>query len=114
MKTRTMGLARCLPVLGLAITAFGVAAGPARDAKTKKTGTALEAPRHCRSDEEAFTVLKLTTIEGGVRVDYEFVRSGQAGWTHMNRPLLRRFGVRPGATICLPRDPASDEDTDFD
>ena len=67
-----------------------------------------------RADEEAFTVLKLTIIEGGVRVDYEFVRSGQASWTNMNRPLLRQFGVRVGAAICLPRGPVDADTTDFD
>jgi hypothetical protein len=114
MKIRAICLARYLSVAGLAITLCGAAAAPALAAKTKKDSTAVEAPRHCRSDEEAFTVLKLTTIEGGVRVDYEFVRSGQASWTNMNRPLLRQFGVRLGATICLPRDPVLDELTDFD
>jgi len=75
---------------------------------------AASSARHCRADEEAFTVLKLTIIEGGVRVDYEFVRSGQASWTNMNRPLLRQFGVRVGAAICLPRGPVDADTTDFD
>ena len=97
-------MAACLSVLVLPLAALGGGAEP----------TAAASSRRCRSDEEAFTVLKLTAIEGGVRVDYEFVRSGQASWTNMNRPLLRQFGVRLGATICLPRDPAFDDVTDFD
>jgi hypothetical protein len=85
---------------------------PAVTAKQK--GIPPGSAKSCRSDEEAFKVVKLTTVEGGKRVEYEFVRPGQATWTNMNRPLLRQFGVRVGATICLPRDPQSTDTTDFD
>ena len=114
MTTRRLHLAPLISVLVLPIVALGAGAEPAPARAVKQSTTVAGSSRRCRSDEEAFTVLKLTTIEGGVRVDYEFVRPGQASWTNMNRPLLRQFGVRVGATICLPRDPTSDETTDFD
>jgi hypothetical protein len=55
--------------------------------------------RRCRFDEEAFKVLGLTTIKGGVRVDYEFVRSGQASWT---APGLSRSSAS-GSACVLPQ-----------
>ena len=113
MKTQGLLSARSLLVLAVKTAALGgfveaALAGP------KQSVTAASSARHCRADEEAFTVLKVTTIEAGVRVDYEFVRFGQASWTNMNRPLLRQFGVRVGATICLPRGPVDADTTDFD
>lgn len=59
-------------------------------------------------------VLKLTTFDGGVRVDYEFVVSGRATWTNMNRPLLRQFGIRAAGTFCLPRDTRIANESDYD
>lgn len=53
-------------------------------------------------------VLKLTAIEDGVGVEYQFAVSGEATWTNINRPLLRQLGIRPGRTFCLPRDWNSD------
>jgi len=113
MKTPALLSARSLWVLVVTTGALGALAEAAL-AGPKQSVTAARSTRHCRADEEAFTVLKLTTIEGGVRVDYEFVRSGQASWTNMNRPLLRQLGVRVGATICLPRGPVDADTTDFD
>jgi len=72
MTTGELHLAPLLSVLA-AIAVLGTGAEPARGGFTQ-TGTAASPDRHCWADEEAFTVLKLTTIEGGVRVDYEFVR----------------------------------------
>ena len=69
--------------------------------------------RICRADEDTLRVLKLTTFDGGVRVDYEFVVSGRATWTHMNRPLLRQFGIRAAGTFCLPKDTRTADD-DYD
>jgi hypothetical protein len=104
----------CLTILVLAIAAPSARADPKPTRGVKQRSAAAGPTRHCRSNEEAFRVLKLTTVEDGARVDYEFVRSGQATWTNMNRPLLRQFGVRVGATICLPRDPQSTDTTDFE
>lgn len=112
MTTGELHLALLLPVL-VAIAVLGTGAEPARGGP-KQTATAASPDRHCRTDEEVFTVLKLTTIEGGVRVDCAFVRSGHASRTKMNRPLLRQFGVRVGATICLPCGPVDADTTDFD
>ena len=113
MKTQGLLSARSLSALVVTTAALGALAEAAL-AGPRQSATTATSVRHCRADEEAFTVLKLTTIEGGVRVDYEFVRSGQASWTNMNRPLLRQFGVRVGATICLPRGPVDADTTDFD
>jgi len=64
--------------------------------------------------EDRLRVLKLTTFDGGVRVDYEFVVSGRATWTNMNRPLLRQFGIRAAGTFCLPRDTQIADESDYD
>jgi hypothetical protein len=104
----------CFAILVLAIAAPAARAEPKPAKGVKQKTAAPGLARRCRSDEEAFRILKLTTVEGGTRVDYEFVRSGEATWTNMNRPLLRQFGVRVGATICLPRDPQSTDTTDFE
>ena len=113
MKIQRLLSARSFSVLVVTTAALGAVAEAAL-AGPKPSVTAASSARRCGADEEAFTVLKLTTIEGGVRVDYELVRSGQASWTNMNRPLLRQFGVRVGATICLPRGPVDADTTDFD
>ena len=96
------------------MTAPATLAQPGRARHAERASAAARPVRACRIDEEAFKVLKLTAIEDGVRVDYAFVRSGAATWTNMNRPLLRQFGVRVGATICLPRGPDSSDTIDFD
>ena len=114
MMMRGRLLAACLSASVLPLAAAHAGTETTSVRTIKRTSTAARPDRRCLANEEAFRVLKLTTIEGGVRVDYEFVRSGTASWTNMNRPLLRQFGVRIGGTICLPRDPLSDETTDFD
>jgi hypothetical protein len=63
-----------------------------------------DASDSCGPNEEPVRTLRLTAIEDGVRVDYEFVRPGPKTWTNMNRPLLKQFGIRPGGIFCLPRD----------
>ena len=68
----------------------------------------------CRADEDTLRVLRLTTFDGGVRVDYEFVVSGRATWTNMNRPLLRQFGIRVAGTFCLPRNTRIANESDYD
>jgi len=75
---------------------------------------AASSTKTCRADEDTFRVLKLTTFDGGVRVDYEFVVSGRAMWTNMNRPLLRQFGIRAAGTFCLPRDTRVADESDYD
>jgi len=75
---------------------------------------AASSTKTCRADEDTLRVLKLTTFDGGVRVDYEFVVSGRATWTNMNRPLLRQFGVRAAGTFCLPRDTRVADESDYD
>ena len=114
MMTRGRLLGACISASVLPLSPAHAGTEATAAPTLKKISAASRADRPCRANEEAFRVLKLTTIEGGLRVDYEFVRSGQASWTNMNRPLLRQFGVRIGGTICLPRDPLSDESTDFD
>ena len=75
---------------------------------TRKKVRAQAPEKVCRADEDTLRVLKLTAIEGGVRVVYRFPVSGAATWTSLNRPLLRQFGIRPGRTFCLPHDRNSD------
>lgn len=82
--------------------------GPA--AKTRLSSST----RICRADEDTLRVLRLTAFDGGVRVDYEFVVSGRAAWTNMNRPLLRQFGIRAAGTFCLPRDTTMADDNEYD
>jgi hypothetical protein len=82
-----------------------VTVAPTRAASSTKT---------CRADEDTLRVLKLTTFDGGVRVDYEFGVSSRATWTKMNRPLLRQFGIRAAGTFCQPRDSRIADESDYD
>lgn len=61
----------------------------------------------CRSNEDSLRVLKMTTIEDGVKVDYQFVVSGRESWTNRNRPLLTQMGVRQGRAFCMPHETQS-------
>ena len=71
--------------------------------------------KKCGLGELTYRVIRLTAIEGGARVDYEYVVSGRATWTNMNRPLLKQFGVRAGGTFCVPRSALmGDADGDID
>jgi hypothetical protein len=95
------------------------AAAPSRPLSRPASGTvaptrAASSTKTCRADEDTLRVLKLTTFDGGVRVDYEFVVSGRATWTNMNRPLLRQFGIRAAGTFCLPRDTRIANESDYD
>ena len=95
------------------------AATPSKPLSRPASGTAAatraaSSTKTCRADEDTLRVLKLTTFDGGVRVDYEFVVSGRATWTNMNRPLLRQFGVRAAGTFCLPRDTRIANESDYD
>jgi len=82
--------------------------------RTVAATRAASSTKTCRADEDTLRVLRLTTFDGGVRVDYEFVVSGRATWTNMNRPLLRQFGIRAAGTFCLPRDSQFANDSDHD
>ena len=95
------------------------AAAPSKPLSRPASGTvaatrAASSTKPCRADEDTLRVLKLTTFDGGVRVDYEFVVSGRATWTNMNRPLLRQFGIRAAGTFCLPRDTRIANENDYD
>jgi hypothetical protein len=90
--------------LGLSTVALAHAAPPAVPTRTSAATGVTTAERKCGPNEEPVRTLKLTAIEDGVRVDYEFVRPGPKTWTHMNRPLLKQFGIRTGGIFCLPRD----------
>jgi hypothetical protein len=114
MTTHGFLFASILSILVLQAAATPAAAQPNSASRVKQKRTANGSAKSCRSDEEAFRVVRLTTVEGGKRVEFEFVRPGQATWTNMNRPLLRQFGVSVGATICLPRDPQSTDTSDLD
>lgn len=76
--------------------------------------TSFVPTRKCRSDEDSLRVLKMTAIEDGVRVDYQFVVSGRESWTNMNRPLLTRMGVRQGRSFCMPHETPSADVVDTD
>ena len=96
-----------------------LAAAPSKPLSGPPSGTvaatrAASSTKTCRADEDRLRVLKLTTFDGGVRVDYEFVVSGRATWTNMNRPLLRQFGIRAAGTFCLPRDTQIADESDYD
>ena len=82
--------------------------------RTVAATRAASSTKTCRADEDTLRVLRLTTFDGGVRVDYEFVVSGRATWTNMNRPLLRQFGIRAAGTFCLPRDSQVASESDYD
>jgi hypothetical protein len=71
MSTPQLHAALWVWLLFIPIASLGVMA-EATPAKVVRPGATVAAsgPR-CRFDKEAFTVLKLTTFEGGVRVDYE-------------------------------------------
>lgn len=81
---------------------------------SQPVATRLSPTKTCRTDEDTLRVLRLTTFDGGVRVDYEFIVSGRATWTNMNRPLLRQFGIRAAGTFCLPRDTRTADEDDYD
>lgn len=81
---------------------------PTRAPANRPTAHAQQTEKVCGTHEDTLRVLKMTAIESGVRVDYQFAVSGASTWTNMNRPLLRQFGVRPGRTFCLPHDRNSD------
>jgi hypothetical protein len=91
-----------------------IAAGTSALASPVATPRTSSPTKICRADEDTFRVLTLTTFEGGVRVDYAFVRSGRATWTNMNRPLLKQFGIRAGGTFCLPKDTRLADENDAD
>ena len=96
-----------------------LAAAPSKPLSRPASGTvvatrAASSTKTCRAEEDTLRVLRLTTFDGGVRVDYEFVVSGRATWTNMNRPLLRQFGIRAAGTFCLPRDTRVSEDIDYE
>lgn len=96
-----------------------LATAPSKPLSRAPSGTvaatrAASPTKTCRADEDTLRVLKLTTFDGGVRVDYEFVVSGRATWTNMNRPLLRQFGVPAAGTFCLPRDTRVANENDYD
>ena len=95
------------------------AAAPSTTLSNTASGTvaatrAASSTKNCRADEDTLRVLKLTTFDGGMRVDYEFVVSRRANWTNMNRPLLRQFGIRAAGTFCLPRDTRIVDENDYD
>jgi hypothetical protein len=94
-------------------------AAPSKSFPRYASGTAARfrfasSTRICRTDEDTLRVLRLTAFDGGVRVDYEFVVSGRATWTNMNRPLLRQFGIRAAGTFCLPRDARMADENEYD
>ncbi|MEB0060080.1 MULTISPECIES: hypothetical protein [unclassified Variovorax] len=96
-----------------------LATAPSKPLSGAPSGTvaaarAASSTKTCRADEDTLRVLKLTTFDGGVRVDYEFVVSGRATWTNMNRPLLRQFGIRAAGTFCLPKDTRLADESDYD
>ena len=81
---------------------------PPRALPIRPTARLRQVEKICGTHEEALRVLRLTAIERGVRVDYQFAVSGSSTWTSMNRPLLKQVGVRTGGTVCLPRDRTGD------
>ena len=95
----------CLWILTLGLSMAALADAEPAAVPTRSMMSGVAAPeRKCGPNEEAVRTLRLTAIEDGVRVDYEFVRPGPKTWTNMNRPLLKQFGIRVGGTFCLPRD----------
>lgn len=68
----------------------------------------------CRRAEDTLRVLKLTTFDGGVRVDYEFVVSGRVTWTNMTPPLLKQFGIRAAGRFCLPKETQAADEVDYE
>ena len=56
----------------------------------------------------------MTKIEGGMRVDYEFLKKGEPRWTNMNPRLLRKLDIKVGATFCMARDTGAVEAAAFD
>ncbi len=99
---------------GSAHQALPTQPGP-RPAPASGLRTGLSSPRPtCRRGEDTLRVLKLTTFDGGVRVDYEFVVSGRATWTNMNPPLLKQFGIRAAGLFCLPKEAQAADEVDYE
>jgi hypothetical protein len=69
--------------------------------RTDGSSESESASRECRAGETLFQVIKTTRIRGGIRVDYQFVETGAAGWANMDSALLRKFRIKVGATFCM-------------
>ena len=72
--------------------------------------------KQCRADETLFMAIRTTRFEGGIRVDYQLVKTGGARWANMDAELLRKFRIKAGAPFCMPLDrgDAADSPVDYD
>ena len=68
----------------------------------------------CSQGDEAYYALKLTKFNGGIRVDYVVVASGERTWANMNSELVRQFRVKEGTQFCMVQTKRPAEWVDYD
>ena len=96
------------------VSMVALAGRSVRHAAFTRMRPSCQAANMCQANDDTLKALGPTTVDGGLRVDYQFSVSGRATWTHMHRPVLRQSGNRAAGAFCLPTGNRTGDGSDYD